>query len=98
MLRGMRMFLIGENGERLPYTKPSTAGPGRFRNESEREAHRQEISKHIERRKAEEAANPRARKIDSVLDSKRDRKPIYVNLPRRNGKRSAYQINQGKGR
>ena len=89
-----------ENGGRVPYRekKAPSKKPLRFKNEAEREAHRQEIGRRMVAHFAETVTNPHERKIDSIFAAKRNRMPIYATLPRRNGKKYICRLNRGKGR
>lgn len=80
-----RRIFSGSACEQIVYIVEPTRS--RFRDEAEREAHRQEIGRRMAEHFAETASNPHERKIDAILASKRNRVPIYATLPARNGKR-----------
>lgn len=96
-----RRFFSGAVCEQVVYTVQSDAHIDkeklRFKSEAEREDHRREIGSRMVENFAETTINPHERKIDTILAAKQNRKPIYATLPRRNGKRFIYQLNQGKG-
>ena len=88
-VKRMRILIIGENGERIPYEKCTAHVDKeklRFKTEAERDAHRREIDRRKVANYVETVTNPHERKIDAILAAKRNRKSIYATLPRRNGK------------